>query len=86
MTSLTESLRPCPFCGGKPFVLKKFGDARYLCDNCGFDVTEATWNTRTALEQPTNDVERVRERWRRIGDEWDRAKEAALTQKNEGDL
>jgi len=63
MTSLTESLLPCPHCGGEAELVgddapenwvRCRANCQPMCRNKAA-LIEA-WNTRSTLEQPTNDV------------------------------
>ena len=48
---MSEQLRECPFCGGKPRVFELFGD-KYMSDSVGFDV-ECKCGAYMNAESPT---------------------------------
>lgn len=74
---MSEALKPCPFCGGKPYALaagqSSTGINMVRCDYCGarmlgHDIPKAieTWNRRAPATLPT--VEELRELfWRQEG-------------------
>lgn len=61
MTQTDDALKPCPFCGGKPYLanVAMVGCAYVVCTDCrmqsddgGKDRVVAAWNRRADLAQP----------------------------------
>ena len=89
---MQQELKSCPFCGVHPLLDMEFNNGMewpsIKCTFTACHVNPSTsryrfeksaikaWNTRTALEQPTNDVERVARAiylgmYNKLGANWD---------------